>query len=136
MLLGVIGLTIAGGIWLFSKPPATPEGPSPTAVVWTATPTPLPTATPDPTPAPTSVAPGQIGVGARVSVIGTGGVGLSIRSEAGTTAERLVVAAEGDTLVIVEGPTEAEGYIWWFVRDELDPQHEGWVVQDYLLLAD
>lgn len=131
MLLGAITLTILGGVWLFARNPSSPEGPRPTAVVWTTTPTPAPTAAPTPTPAP--ILPGSLGLGTRIEVIGTGGVGVSIRAEANTSGERLEVAAEGDTLLIVGGPEEADGYTWWFLRDESNPAREGWAVSDYLL---
>lgn len=130
MLLGGIILTILGGVWLFARNPSEPEGPQPTAVVRTTTPTPVPTAAP--TPAPALILPGSMEVGTRVEVIGTGGVGVSIRAEAHTNGERLGVADEGDTLLIVGGPEEADGYTWWFLRDESNAALKGWAVSDYL----
>ena len=130
MLLGAIILTILGGVWLFARNPSAPEGLQPTAVVWTTTPTPVPAAAPTPTPA--SILPGTFGIGTRVEVIDTGGVGVSIRAEAHTNGERLDVANEGDTLLIVGGPEEADGYTWWFLRDESNAAREGWAVSDYL----
>ena len=130
MLLGAIILMIVGGVWLIARNPSAPEGSQPTAVVWTTTPTPVSAAAPTPTPA--SILPGSIGVGTRVEVIDTGGVGLSIRAEAHTDGERLDVADEGDMLVIVGGPEEADGYTWWLLRDESDVAREGWAVEDYL----
>ncbi len=133
MLLGAITLTIIGGVWLFARPAATPDGPRPTAVVWTTTPTPIPMELPTPTPAP--VTPGME-IGVRVQVIGTGGAGLNIRSEPGTEAERVAVATEGEALLVVGGPRDADGYVWWFVRDEVTPEREGWAAQDFLALVD
>ena len=130
MLLGAIILTIVGGVWLFTRPVAAPDGPRPTAIVRTTTPTPIPTTAPTPTPEP--VRPGELGLGVRVTVNGTGGAGLSIRDEAGTTANRVSVADEGSGLLVVGGPVESEGYTWWLVRDELNSQIEGWAVQDFL----
>lgn len=132
MLLGAIVLTIVGGIWLFARDPAAPSGPQPTAVVWTATPTPVPTAAPTPTPEPASILSGVIGVGTRIKIVGTGDVGLSIRADAHTNGERLDVANEGEILLIVAGPEEADGYTWWFLRDESNTAREGWAVEDYL----
>jgi hypothetical protein len=130
MLLGIIGLTVVAGVWLFTKPASSPEGPRPTAIVWTVTPSPTPTLAPTPTPVP--VLPGQIGVGFRVTVMGTGGAGLSIRADAGTSAERVHVATEGEVLLVVGGPQDADGYTWWFLRDEVDPAREGWAAQNFL----
>jgi len=131
MLLGAITLTIVGGIWLFARPAASPDGPLPTAIVRTATPTPVPTAAP-PTATPEPPAPGTIALGRHVQVVGTGASGLSIRSEAGTAAQRLGVANDGEDFVVAGGPQDADGYTWWFVRDEANPDREGWVAQDYL----
>jgi hypothetical protein len=134
MVVGIIALSIVGGIWLLTKPPADPAGSQPTAVVWTTTPTPM--ATRAPTATPLAISPGQVGVGIRVRVTGTGDAGLSIRSEPTTTADRVSVAEEGESLLIVSGPQEADGYTWWFVRDELDATREGWAAQDFLAPVD
>jgi hypothetical protein len=130
-MLGVIAITVVGSIWLFTRAPTSPDGPRPTAVIWTATPTPTPTPVPTPTLAP--IPPDTIAVGVRVAVAGTGEIGLSIRAEPGTTTERLGVALEGETLLVVNGPREADDYTWWFVRDEGNPEREGWVAADYLI---
>lgn len=136
MLLGAITLTIVGAIWLFTRPAASPEGADPTAIVWTTTPTPMPTLFPTPTTASAVVMPDAIAIGVRISVSGTGNVGLSIRREAGVNAERVAVAQEGETLLIVGGPRVSDDYTWWFVRDELDPTREGWAAQDFMMPTD
>ena len=130
MLLGTVILTIVGGVWLFTRTPRPPDELVPTAIVWTTTPTPLSPTFPTTTPAPNTA--GAIAIGVRAQVTGTGEVGLSIRAEAGTNAERLAVAKEGETLLVAGGPKQADDYTWWFVRDELNPEREGWVVEDYL----
>jgi hypothetical protein len=73
-----------------------------------------------------------IGVGSRVRVVGTGAAGLSLRAAAGTQHERLDVAAEGESFIVAAGPVQADGYSWWLLRDEANPQREGWGVADYL----
>ncbi|MBN2007557.1 MAG: hypothetical protein JXA21_29700 [Anaerolineae bacterium] len=138
-LLAAIALVILGGGWLLIKEPARPSGPRPAAIVWTATPTPTPTASPTPlptaTPASQSVAPLEIALGTRVRVSGTGDIGLSIRAAAGTATERLDIAAEGETFLVVAGPQSADGLVWWFLRDEINPTREGWAATDYLAPA-
>lgn len=134
LVVGGIILVILTGAWLFTKPPAEPAGPRPTAIVWTATPTPTPTPLPTPMPVPTlPLSPEEIGVGVRVRVGGTGGAGLSIRASASTTAERVDIAAEGEAFLVAGGPMEAEAYTWWFLRDEANPDREGWAVADFLI---
>jgi hypothetical protein len=131
MLVGAIVLTIVGGIWLFARNPRNPAGPRPTAVVQTTTPTLVPTPLPTTTPVPAQL--GGINIGGRVTVTDTGNVGLSIRTAASTAGERVDVAQEGETLLVVGGPEEADGYTWWFLRDELNSAREGWAVEDFLL---
>jgi hypothetical protein len=133
MLLGAIILTIVGAVWLFTKPAASPDGPNPTASVQTTTPTPFSTPFPTATTASAAIAPGEIGVGVRIVVSGTSNVGLSIRASAGVNAERVTVAQEGERLLVVGGPREADDYTWWFVRDELDPAREGWAAQNFMV---
>ena len=130
-LVSGIALIIAGGIWLFNKPPASPAGAIPTAIVQTVTLTVPSISMPSSTPL-TSVTNG-IGIGVRVQVNGTGTVGLSIRSDASTQADRRSIAQEGTIFLVTDGPKEAEGLVWWFIKDEVDPNIIGWAAADYLL---
>ncbi|MGC9346868.1 MAG: hypothetical protein ACP5JG_01915 [Anaerolineae bacterium] len=134
LLVGIIAGTIVVAVWLFTRSPASPDGPQPTAVVWTATPTPTATSQPTLTPLPAAES-GAISVGQRVQVSGTGGVGLSMRADASTNAERREVAQEGEVLLVVGGPQEADGYTWWLLRDEENPTREGWAAADFLVPA-
>ncbi len=135
MLLGAIILTIVGGVWLFTRTPRPADELVPTAIVWTTTPTPQSAVAPTTTPAVATNTTG-IAIGMRVQVTGTGDVGLSIRAEPGTTADRLGVAQEGERLLVVGGPQQVDDYAWWRIRDELNPEREGWVVADFLLPAE
>lgn len=129
-LISGIALIVAGGIWLFTKPPASPSGAIPTAIVQTVTLTLPSVSMPSPTPPATSL--DGIGIGVRVQVVGTGTVGLSIRSDASTTAERRSIAEEGAIFLVTDGPKEADGLLWWFIKDEVDPNTVGWAAADYL----
>ncbi len=75
-------------------------------------------------------------MGVHVRVSGTGDAGLSIRAEASTGAERLYIATEDERFLIAGGPTAADGFTWWFVRDEINPEREGWAVENYLTVED
>lgn len=134
MLIGAIILTIVGGVWLFTRRPRPVDELVPTAIVLTTTPPPQSATAPTATPAVTET--DGIALGIRVQVTGTGDVGLSIRVEPGTTAERLGVAQEGESLLVVGGPQQVDDYTWWRVRDELNPEREGWVVANFLLPAE
>ncbi len=59
---------------------------------------------------------------------------MSIRASASTSAERVEIAAEGDTFIVAGGPMLAESYTWWFLRDEATPDREGWAVTDFLIV--
>ncbi len=134
VLLGITVVAALGGTWLLTRSPAPPPGPRPTAIIWTASPTPTATPTPIPTATPVPPPPTGIGIGARVRVSGTGSAGLNLRAEAGTTAERLGVAQEGEYFIVAGGPQEADALTWWFLRDEANPQREGWGAANYLAL--
>lgn len=94
----------------------------------------LPIDTPGPTADATeAAAPGEIGPGARVAVTGTQGSGLNLRAEPGTGGQVIVNAREGTILTVVEGPQEADGYIWWKLRT--DAGEEGWGAADWLAVS-
>ncbi len=113
-----------------------PPGILPAAEIWTATPTPPPTSTPIPTPTPIIPTPtpsADIAIGVRVHVSGTNNIGLNLRKEAGVNAERVDIAGEGESFLVVGGPTQADGLDWWLLRDETNPQREGWAAANYLV---
>jgi hypothetical protein len=84
-----------------------------------------------PTPTPVPAVPTEIGIGIYVKVSGTGGSDLSFRANAGTNYARLKIVAEGAVLKVLDGPAEADGYVWWQLQDVSDGV-VGWAVVDYL----
>ncbi len=86
---------------------------------------------PSPTSTPAPIVPAEIAIGIYVKVGGTGGSDLSFRSGAGTGYARLRIVAEGSVLKVLDGPVEADGYIWWQLQDVSDGM-VGWAVADYL----
>jgi len=77
--------------------------------------------------------PSQIGPGCYVRVVNTQGTGLHLRAQPGLESPPLVNLPEGTVLLVVEGPHEADGHIWWKVRHE---DKLGWCVTDWLELCD
>jgi hypothetical protein len=147
VVVTLIGLAIGAAIlsyFLFREPlPMAVEGPeiirltAPAGGVATETP-PLPTATnvPTLTPPPTpdlSVAPEAITVGYYAAVANTDDVGVSLRGGPSTDNIRLLLVAEGTTILVIGGPVEGSGLIWWQVQ--LDDGTEGWVAGDFLIPA-
>jgi len=117
-------------------------GPTPTAIIWTATPSPVPSVSPTPTatetPAgeetggATPTASGAIAIGGYVKVTGTGDYGLSLREGPGANYARMDVAAEGEVFIIVEGPQTAGGSPWWRIRDPENEERSWWAIGNYL----
>ena len=76
--------------------------------------------------------PTELGPGALALITGTGGAGLRLRSLATTDADVLATGKEGTVVTVLEGPVEADGYVWWKVRTP-DGQ-EGWAAANWLVL--
>ncbi len=92
-----------------------------------------PTATPPPTVTPVPTIPAALAPDVYAKVVGTDTAGLSMRAGPGTNNARTSVAAEGSTVLVLDGPRADENqqeYVWWYVRD--DAGNEGWAVQDFL----
>ena len=110
-------------------PTATPTTPLPTGlppVPPTSVPTTAPTNTPEPTRAPSA----GIAVGGKVRVTGTGAARLNIRQAPGTTAAVVARAEDGHAFTVLEGPQNADGYVWWKVQD--DQGVVGWAAANWL----
>jgi hypothetical protein len=109
--------------------------PTQTVSLMTATPVVVPTntvvlpigATEEPT------TPAEIGPGASVRVQGTAGAGLNLRQQPSTYAAVVEGLDEGTTVTVLDGPREADGYIWWLVST--DEGNEGWGAENWLVLS-
>ncbi|MGD2179446.1 MAG: SH3 domain-containing protein [Anaerolineae bacterium] len=129
------------GLYLFRGRFAA-QNPTPTAIIWTPIPSPSPAATPSltPTEPPSSEGPADatptaspdIAIGNYIEIAGTGGYGLSLRSGPGLNYARMDVASEGETFIVVEGPTTAGGSPWWKVRDPESEERAYWAIGNYL----
>jgi len=122
-----------------TEEPASPPSPTLAPDEPTATPEPVLEPTPDePTAAPaeatlepTAVPDDVLAPGANATVSNTSGRGLRMRSGPGVDQPTLKVVAEGAVVNVIAGPTEADGYQWFQVRD--DTGTEGWVAADWLV---
>ena len=145
----VTALAIALAFFLansfLSRPPLTANPVEPTFIVLTAPPsltptatavlptaTPIPTFTPIPTP-DVAVAPNQLTIGSYAQVANTDGLGVTIRG--GPSINNVVItgASEGTVLLVLDGPTESDGFLWWQVQ--IDEEIEGWAAGDFLIPA-
>lgn len=96
------------------------------------TPTSIPTFTPSPTPN-RLVAPPELTSGFFAQVANTDGVGVNFRSGYGQTNEIIFVLEEDSVGMVIEGPIDADGFVWW--RLELEDGTQGWVVEKFLIPA-
>jgi hypothetical protein len=93
----------------------------------TLTPTLAPTASPS-TPTPS----GDIAIGNYVQVSGTGGDGLRLHNNANVGSKVNYVAIDAEVFIVMDGPIEADGYIWWELQDPVSKNAVGWGVANYL----
>lgn len=90
---------------------------------------------------PTSTLPSQpefegVGVQKFVKIEGTGGVGLRIRREPGTSSEVVFLANESEVFIVIGGPVEKDGILWWQVTTPYDESRNGWASADYLTMIE
>lgn len=85
-----------------------------------------PIATQEPTPIP----PGVLAIGVSATVVDTE-VGLNLRADPVVAADNiLALVPDGTVLEVIDGPEEAEGYVWWRLRTA--DGTEGWGVEEFL----
>lgn len=144
-------LSIAGALFFIDQrlaansPDAVAESGVPTIIRITAPPTtiptetpivPTPTSIPTLTPSPTPdrlVAPEEITSGFYAQVANTDGVGVNFRNGYGQSNEIVFVLDEGSVGLVIDGPIDSGGFVWW--RIELDDTTQGWVVEQFLIPA-
>ncbi len=80
--------------------------------------------------------PGTIGVGTYVKVTGTGGAGLRMRAEPGTDAEIRFMAMDEEIFLVIGGPVEKDGYVWWQLKASYDANRTGWSAESFLNLVE
>jgi hypothetical protein len=92
-----------------------------------------PTITPSPTPTSIFFLPeGVIGVGAYVQVSGTEGAGLRMRADPGLGTAIMFTALDSEVFLVIDGPIEDDGYIWWHLEAPYDQTRNGWSAGDFL----
>jgi hypothetical protein len=124
----------------WTRSPQTPSS-APTAVITVIA---LPTATQIlPTPTPTEIVtptatglplppPGDISTDAYVQVTGTGGDGLRLRAGPGLDRDVRLLGSEDEVFLVGDGPSQADGFTWWYLQGPFDASRRGWAVANYL----
>jgi len=141
VLAGTMFALLFGGLWL-TKPAARKSGTA--GALFTVIAAPSPTLTAAPTAAlsppptlsnlPTPPSPNIVS-GAYVQIVGTGGDGLRLREEPGLGNTILTLASEAEIFQVLEGPRDADGYVWWYISDPYNETRRGWSATNYLLVV-
>jgi len=103
-------------------------GPTSTATIATATLVPA-TQTPAPTETPL---PGTIALNTYVQIAGTGGEGLRLRASPSLNSDPLFLGYDSEVYLVTGGPTQADGYTWWYLTAPYDTARSGWAASNYL----
>ena len=77
-----------------------------------------------------------IRVGVYVQVSGTDGEGLRLRTDAGTSSQVRFLALDAEVFKVIDGPREADGYVWWNLEAPYDVTRSGWAAANFLNLVE
>jgi hypothetical protein len=127
---------------LYFLPDKSSKNINPTAIVTiieapTATSIPRETWIPTPTTVLTAE-PGilsELSVGAYAQIYGTDGDGLRIRSGPGQTYAVNFIGLDSEVFLIIAGPEESDGYVWWHLEAPYDEGRNGWAAENYLRIV-
>ncbi len=92
----------------------------------------LPTLEPPTATVPPNINLGSINLGSFVQVVRTDGDPLKLRQAPSLSGETNYLALPSEVLKVVNGPTIADGFTWWFLVDPTDENRNGWAVENYL----
>lgn len=142
----VVALILIGAAYLVFRARGGQRAPAPTNTGYQVTLLPAPTETPTaiptallPTPTLQDVSilpPDVVAVGRYVKVSGTQGVGLRMRTQAGTSGDVNFIALDDEAFKIIDGPLVSDGYTWWLCEALLDKTRSGWAAENYLLVLE
>jgi hypothetical protein len=120
---------------LFNNSPDSPASVFTIIPAFTSTPR-FPTESPlstSPTPAPTfTPLPGTIALNTYVQITGTDGDGLRMRVSPSLSSEPLFLGFDSEVFLVTDGPSQADGYTWWYLTAPYDKNRSGWAVVNYL----
>ena len=122
----------------WSAPPA----PAISGLLAIVTDIPMPTLTPAPAATPTfdpygatstpTLSPGEFSIGSMVQISGTQGQGLRIRSQAGLNGTQLFLGFDTEAYTITDGPSQLDGYTWYYLTAINDQKRTGWAASNFL----
>lgn len=144
LVIGLALFAVLAGATVFMRPKATPTVKSNATAVMTIisapTSTPKPVATFINTPTAGVGTPGVIvggiGAGTYVQISGTGGDGLRLRQEPGTGSAVMFMGYEAEVFKVMDGPSDKDGYVWWYVTAPYDESRSGWAASNFLTVIE
>lgn len=71
-------------------------------------------------------------IGSVVQIYNTDGAGLRLRSNPGTASSVQFIGEELELFTVVNGPSEQDGYVWWYLESPYDKSRSGWAAANYL----
>lgn len=76
--------------------------------------------------------PGTIAINTYVQITGTDGDGLRLRVSPALTSDPLFLGFDSEVFLVIDGPIQADGYTWWYLKAPYDQTRSGWAVVNYL----
>ncbi|HSM23631.1 MAG TPA: hypothetical protein VK856_02075 [Anaerolineaceae bacterium] len=76
--------------------------------------------------------PYKFQIGEFTQIAGTSGDGLRLRSGPSRTNSVNFIGMDSEVFEIVDGPIEADGFVWWYLEAPYDKTRNGWSVDEYL----
>lgn len=77
-----------------------------------------------------------IEIGDVVQIFNTQGAGLRLRSNPGTSSSVQFIGEELEPFTVANGPTDQDGYVWWYLESPYDANRSGWAAAEYLQLIE
>lgn len=142
----VVAVLIGGGLFfgvaaiLLSLPSQNNQVAAPPQILTIQNPTLFPTSTTAPDEEDVSeeneIIQYEFQIGSVVQIYNTEGAGLRLRSNPGTSSSIQFIGEELELFTVVNGPTEQDGYTWWYLESPYDKTRSGWAAADYLQLIE
>jgi hypothetical protein len=92
--------------------------------------------TPTPTQRPSTITIDGVTLGKYVQISGTGGDGLRLRKEPGTSAPVLFLGYESEVFKVNDGPIQADNFVWWYLTAPYDEGRSGWAAAAFIQVVD
>ena len=73
-----------------------------------------------------------IAINSYVSIEGTEGSGLRIRSLPGLSSDTEFIANESEVYIVIGGPKNADDMLWWNLATPYDETRQGWAASGFL----